>query len=114
MSDSSSSSAFPGCVVVDEASLSVDDLALACAVEPQWVVEHVEAGLIGDAGDFVHVSRTTWRFAGRHLLRARQIAALERDMDANPELAALVVDLTEALQRLKLRLRAAGLAGARG
>ena len=95
----------------DDAPLSLEDLARACAVEPQWVVERVEAGLIGE---FAHVSRTTWRFAGAHLLRARQMAALERDMDANPELAALVADLTEEVRRLRLRLRALGASAARG
>jgi chaperone modulatory protein CbpM len=35
--------------------------------------------------------------------------AIERDFDANPELAALVVDLIEEVGRLKGRLRAAGI-----
>ena len=43
------------------------------------------------------------------LARARRLAALERDFDANPELAALVADLIEEVARLKRRLKAAGL-----
>ena len=95
----------------DDAPLTLEDLARACAVETQWVVERVEAGLIGE---FAQVSRTTWRFAGSHLVRVRQMAALERDMDANPELAALVADLTEEVRRLRLQLRALGGSGLGG
>jgi len=37
------------------------------------------------------------------------LVAVERDFDANPELAALVADLIEEVERLKARLNAAGL-----
>jgi chaperone modulatory protein CbpM len=93
------------CVVLDDASssLTVEELAAACAVEPGWVVERVEAGFIGD---FTAVKRTRWRFASAELMRARRLASLERDMDANPELAALVADLIEEVQALRRRMRA--------
>jgi len=93
-------------VVLDEVALTVEDLARACAVESQWVVERVEAGLLGSAS----VKSVEWRFASADLARARRLAALERDFDANQELAALVVDLVEEVARLRGRLRAAGLA----
>ncbi len=93
------------CVVLDDESsaLTLEELAAACAVEPHWVVERVEAGFIGD---FAAVTRTRWRFASAELVRARRLAALERQMDANPELAALVADLIEEVQTLRKRLRA--------
>ena len=91
-------------VLDDEASaLTLEELAAACAVEPRWVVERVEAGYIGD---FVAVQHTRWRFAGAELARARRLASLERDMDANPELAALVADLIEEVQALRRSVRA--------
>jgi len=93
-------------VVLDEVALTVEDLARACAVESQWVVERVEAGLLGSAS----VKSVELRFASADLARARRLAALERDFDANQELAALVVDLVEEVARLRGRLRAAGLA----
>ena len=92
-------------VVLDEVALTVEDLARACAVESQWVVERVEAGLLGSAS----VKSVELRFASADLARARRLAALERDFDANQELAALVVDLIEEVTRLRGRLRAAGL-----
>lgn len=92
-------------VVLDEVALTVEDLARACAVEAQWVVERVEAGLLGRAS----VESVEWRFVSADLARARRLAALERDFEADQELAALVVDLIEEVARLKTRLKAAGL-----
>lgn len=92
-------------VVLDEVALTLEDLARACAVEPQWIAERVEAGLLGSAS----LKSFEWRFVSADLARARRLAALERDFDANQELAALVVDLIEEVGRLRGRLKAAGL-----
>ncbi len=93
-------------VVLDDVALTLEDLARACAVESQWIVERVEAGLLGSAS----LKSVEWRFVSADLVRARRLAALERDFDANQELAALVVDLIEEVGRLRGRLKAAGLA----
>jgi chaperone modulatory protein CbpM len=93
-------------VLLDEVALTAEDLARACAVESRWVAERVEAGLLGSAS----VKTVEWRFVSADLARARRLAALERDFDANQELAALVVDLIEEVGRLRGRLKAAGLA----
>ncbi len=90
--------------VIDEAMLTLDELARACAVEPRWVELRVEAGLLACAAG----ATGPWRFASAQLVRARRLAALERDFDANEELAALVVDLIEEVQQLRARLKAAG------
>jgi len=91
-------------IVLEETTLTVDELALACSVERQWVIVRVEAGLLGTAAG----SEQEWRFASAELARARRLVALERDFDANQELAALVVDLIEEVQRLRTRLRTGG------
>ncbi|VXC46122.1 Chaperone modulatory protein CbpM [Pseudomonas sp. 8AS] len=93
-------------VVVDEVTLDLDELARACAVEAVWIVERVEAGLLGALN---RQQPADWRFSSAELARARRLVALERDFDANPELAALVADLIEEVARLKGRLKAAGL-----
>ena len=99
-----------GVLIEDNSMLTVEDLARVCAVEPHWVVERVEAGLLGlfadgpesrSLPDASIQNRTVWRFASAQMLRARRLAALERDMDANPELAALVADLVEEVQYLR-------------
>ncbi|GAA5179228.1 MULTISPECIES: chaperone modulator CbpM [Halomonadaceae] len=92
-------------VVLDEASLTLEEFAHACAVERQWVVERVESGMLGDGTRYV----AQWRFSSRDLTRARRLRQMEADFDAVPELAALVADLFEEVDRLRGRLRAAGL-----
>ena len=49
------------------------------------------------------------RFDTGDLRRAQRLLALERDFDAVPELAALVVDLEEQVAALRARLRRSGL-----
>ncbi|HMM51945.1 MAG TPA: chaperone modulator CbpM [Burkholderiaceae bacterium] len=90
--------------VIDEAMLTLDELARACAVEPRWVQARVEAGLL-ECGSG---AASEWRFASTQLVRARRMVALERDFDANEELAALVADLIEEVQRLRTQLKALG------
>ncbi|QJR12082.1 hypothetical protein DSM104443_03165 [Usitatibacter rugosus] len=69
---------------------TLEELARLCAVEQEWVVHHVEEGLlIAAAGEP--------RFTVTTLVRARRIRQIERDYDAVPELAALVADLLEEL-----------------
>jgi chaperone modulatory protein CbpM len=86
-------------VLLEEVALDVEQLSRACAVEPQWVLERVEAGLL----ECIVVAPSEQRFASAALLRARRLRALERDFDANPELAALTVDLIEEVERLRGR-----------
>lgn len=92
-------------VLLDEALLGLDEFAHACAVEPEWVVRHVQAGVLGEMGA---VQVQAWRFGSAELGRARRLLAIERDFDASDELAALVVDLSDEVRRLRARLRALG------
>ncbi len=91
--------------VLDEAGLTLDEFARACAVEPDWVVTRVREGLLPTAGTL----GGEWRFGSVHLRRAREMARLERDFDAVPELAALVADLIDEVETLRGELRRAGL-----
>src|SRR3954469_584985 len=92
-------------VLVDEAALTVEELAQACAVEPDWVVQRGRTGILLDSadGDFV-----AWRFTSADLVRARRLCQVERDFEANDDVAALVVDLSEEIHRLRCKLSAAG------
>jgi chaperone modulatory protein CbpM len=93
-------------VLLDEAALTVEEFARAVDVEPEWVVRHVQAGVLGGQAS-IHV--TSWRFRSRDLDRARRLLRMERDFDANEELAALVADLGDEIRRLRARLRVLGL-----
>jgi chaperone modulatory protein CbpM len=92
-------------VLLDDAALTLDELARACAVEPGWVVQRVRTGILLDGGG---PAPEGWRFTSVDLVRARSLLRIEHDFDAAEEVAALVVDLTEEVRRLKQRLRAAG------
>ncbi|MBK8132759.1 MAG: MerR family transcriptional regulator [Gammaproteobacteria bacterium] len=94
-------------LLLERAALTLEELAAGCCVE----------GLMGRrpgtgrraARQSANRSRAV-ELQRRDLLRLRRIRALERDFDANPELAALVADLVEELDRLRTRLSRAGLA----
>ncbi|HET9025201.1 MAG TPA: MerR family transcriptional regulator [Burkholderiaceae bacterium] len=84
-------------VLIDDDGLSLEELASACAVSGEWIERHVQGGLLGAAGS------GTLRFTSVQLLRARRLADIERIFEANDELAALVVDLIEEVERLRGR-----------
>ncbi len=87
--------------VIDETGLTLDEFSRACAVEREWVVARVQEGLLPSLGG----APQALRFDSLALRRAREMRRLERDFDAVPELAALVVDLIEELEALRARLR---------
>lgn len=91
--------------LLEETWLTLEQVAAACAVEPEWLARHLDEGL------FPHVASIagTWRFSSASLVRARRMRQLERDFDAVPELAALVADVLEELDELRAHLRRAGL-----
>lgn len=99
-------------VLLDDAALDLHELARACGVEPDWVVRHVSGGLLGAdevaALGLDEVARAQWRFRSDDLRRARRLVSLERDLDANDEIAALVLDLADEVRRLRTRLRVLG------
>jgi chaperone modulatory protein CbpM len=91
--------------LLDDAALTLTDLARCCHVSPEWVHTHVEAGVLwpvqgGQAAQ--------WRFASATLTRARRIAQLETTFDADPQLAAFATDLIEEVARLRRQLQATG------
>jgi chaperone modulatory protein CbpM len=90
--------------LLEDACLTLEEFCGVCAVSEEWVAWHVREGRLPAAGN----TPLEWRFGGRELRRAREIRRLERDFDAEPELAALVVDLMEQLEALRARLRHAG------
>lgn len=83
--------------LMEETWLTLEQVAIACSVEPAWLMAHLNAGLFPQAESVAGV----WRFSGVALVRARRMRQLERDFDAVPELAALVADLLEELDTLR-------------
>lgn len=93
--------------VLDTQALSLEQLAQACHMDTQWVVERVTTGVLDcDALDAASASTApTWRFSTHTVIRARRIANLERTFDADPQLAALTADLIEEVRQLRRRIK---------
>ncbi|MDB5962876.1 MAG: MerR family transcriptional regulator [Massilia sp.] len=92
-------------VLLDDVALTLDELALSCQVEPDWVIRHVRAGVLGDDSSF---EITTIRFRSGDLVRALRLRNIEQAFDANEDIAALVLDLGDEIHRLRTRLRVVG------
>ena len=86
--------------LMEESWFTLEQVASACAVEPDWLLARLEADLFPSVASAAGV----WRFPAAAIRRARLMRQLERDFDAVPELAALVVDLQEELSRVRARL----------
>lgn len=87
--------------LLENSWLTLEQLAAACPAEPDWLIARIEAGLFPQAESIAG----TWRLSSAGLLRARRMRQLERDFEADPELAALVADLLEEMDDLRARLR---------
>lgn len=87
-------------VALDEACLTLEQLAAACAVEERWVAERIAEGML----PAVPGPDAQWRFTSAAILRVRRMRGIERDFDAAPELAALVADMLDELDELRRRL----------
>jgi chaperone modulatory protein CbpM len=94
--------------LLDQAMLSLQELARHCRTSPQWVIEHVQTGVFRYDNDdaATQITAEQWRFSSQTLVRARRIAHLEHCFDADPQLAALTTDLIEEVQQLRRQLRA--------
>jgi len=91
--------------LLEDSWLTLEQIAAACTVEPEWLLRHIEEGLFPHAESVAGV----WRFSAASLLRARRMRQFERDFEAVPELAALMADMLEELDDLRVRLRDTGL-----
>lgn len=96
-------------VLLDESRLTIDELAASCVVSREWIVEHVQAGVLPVEPPQEEAEPERWLFSGHGLQRTRRLMDIEKSFDANPELAGLVADLFDELDRLRTRLRRAGL-----
>lgn len=85
--------------ILEEEMLRIEDLARLCSVSVDWVLSHVHGEtLLAEWRDGDCFLSTT------ALWRVRQMASLEARFDADPQLAALVVDLMDEVRELRARL----------
>jgi chaperone modulatory protein CbpM len=94
-----------GSVIGDEGVLSIEEFARACRAEAQWVIELVAVGVLAPEGR----EASAWRFRAADLRCAFRLSRLQRDFGASLEAAAVMLDLLDEIERLRGRLKRAGL-----
>jgi chaperone modulatory protein CbpM len=91
----------PDTAALMDLQLTLDELCRAAAVEAAWVTRRVEEGLLPAPDGSIGA----WRFDTVVVTRVRRMRRVEQDFDAVPELAALVADLQDEIERLRRLLR---------
>src|SRR3954471_2191401 len=91
-------------IALEDAALTLEQLASACAVDRDWIEQRVHEGLLPSMPG----PGTQWRFTAASLARVRRMRDLEHHFDAVLELAALVADLLEEMDALRSQLRGRG------
>ena len=86
--------------LLEDCWLTLEQVAAACRVEPEWLMWHITEGHFPHAESIAG----TWRFSSTCLLRARRMRELEKNFDAIPELAALCADMLEEMDTLRAQL----------
>ena len=92
--------------IIDDGSLDAATLARACHRSLEWVQDRVVDGVLTPStGTRSASTMASWRFAATCIVRARRVAQLEHTYDADPQLAAMTVDLLEEVLELRRRLQ---------
>lgn len=94
-----------GGVIGDECVLTMEELARACRADVPWIAELIEVGILEPQGE----EQSGWRFCAMDLICARRVARLQRAFGASMEAVAVMVDLLAEIERLRDRLKRAGL-----
>jgi chaperone modulatory protein CbpM len=89
-----------GIVLDEESEVELEELARACNVEREWVLELVAEGVITPAGE----ARETWHFRGASLARVRAARRLSRDLEVNLSGVALALELMDEIAALREQL----------
>jgi chaperone modulatory protein CbpM len=92
------------CEIVEERpALGLHELAHACGLPAERILEFVELGIIEpQAGTARSVAQ--WRFAAGCIPRLQKAVRLQRDLGIEPQALALVLELLDDIDRLRARL----------
>lgn len=80
--------------------LLVEEMAKICGVERDWLHTRIEQ-------EVIHAVQREgcYYLCSTSVTRIQQVATIERTFDADPQLAALVADLSEEVRRLRRELQ---------
>lgn len=94
-----------GNIIGNECVLTAEELARACRAEVSWIAELIDVGILAQQGE----DQSDWRFCAADLICARRAARLQRAFETNTDAVAVMLDLLAEIQRLRDRLKRAGL-----
>lgn len=94
-----------GVCLADDDALELDAFATACGDEAWFVQLLVDEGLLQPV-----TMHPTWRFGGEALARVRRIRRLQRDFSLSLQGVAVMLDLIDEVERLRVRLARLGVA----
>jgi len=86
--------------VIDGEMLQTEEVARLCCVTTHWVHTRVEQEILHAV-----MRDGTYFFSSQMLYRAKQVANIEHQYDADPQLAALVADLVEEVRTLRAQVK---------
>lgn len=89
--------------IIEEESLTIEQLCQASGAHTQWIISLVEESII-EPSLFKQNETAEWRFSGTSLARVRTALRLERDLGVNLAGIALALDLMEELDNLRSQL----------
>lgn len=89
-----------GVLLDEETLLSLADMARACAVHADYIIELVEEGVIEKQGN----EPLEWRFNALCLRKARKAVRLQNDLGVNMPGVALALQLLDELEALQDQL----------
>lgn len=87
--------------VETELDLGLEELCGVCHITPDFIQELVAFGVIEPQASAL----IDWRFNEDHLRRVRMITHLQQDLEINLSGAALVIELMDEIERLRVRTR---------
>ena len=88
-------------LVDHEAPITLDELARFCEPQTDWGLSLVDQGVVPATKAPVSGQ---WVFTSVSVVRARDVARLQRDLEVNLDAAALMVDLMQEVRHLRGRL----------
>jgi chaperone modulatory protein CbpM len=87
--------------IIEEDTLTLEQLCCTCGVPNDWVIRLVEESIIEPDGK----EPRSWRFSGTSLVRVRSALNLERDLGVNLAGIGLALDLMGELDELRAQMK---------
>lgn len=87
-----------GTVLNNELELSYTEICTICGAKPEIIEEMITEGIINPQG----TRSDEWRFNGYEIRRVQIVLRLQRDLGINMPGAALVLDLLEEIEKLRI------------